>query len=182
MDIGGILLIGTRLVPAGTGLEIATFSDFVTYFVEADGQQIQAVTTDVNLNEGSNDLSRWITLSSGIHGLDTAGLRGALDQLAALDQVRAGSYEVRFLMIPDLFGNGSAAAIWLKSDAGGADLVYVPAPAPGSGIQAEKLYTADEFLKIIRPLAAQKLITAKPTEIGPRKTIQPPAPPPTASK
>jgi hypothetical protein len=76
----------------------------------------------------------------------------ALDQLTKLDQVRAGSYEARLLRFSAIF----LMAIWLKSDRGGSDVIYPLAPAP-VGLQTEKIYGVEDFLKIILPLAQKAL-------------------------
>jgi hypothetical protein len=79
----------------------------------------------------------------------------ALDQLAANEQVRTGSYEARFLQVFGLIGNGPVTVIWLVSDTypGVNDLFYEPVfPNPNlkSKLQTEKLYSASEFLKAAR--------------------------------
>jgi len=72
----------------------------------------------------------------------------ALDQLAKLNQVRAGSYEVRLLRFSAIL----LMAIWLKSDTGDPDIIYPLAPAPDV-LQADKPCSADDFLKAIMPVA-----------------------------
>jgi hypothetical protein len=78
----------------------------------------------------------------------------ALDQLAANEQVRTGSYEARLLQVFGLIGNGPVTVIWLSDTYPGVnDLFYQPVfPNPNlkSKLQTEKLYSAAEFLKVAR--------------------------------
>ncbi len=74
----------------------------------------------------------------------------AFDSLSNMANTKASSYEARFLRFAAIF----LIAIWLKED-NGADLIFPLAPAP-DGIQAGRLYTADEFLTAIRPLAQRR--------------------------
>ena len=77
----------------------------------------------------------------------------ALEKLAALEQIRSGSYEVRLLQVFGLVGNNPVQIIWLKPDSGDADLFYEPlSPNPNlsSKLQFEKLYSREDFLKVAK--------------------------------
>ena len=83
-------------------------------------------------------------------------IEDALNALAWQDQVKNGSYEARLLEI-DWIGKGddsagwmvpttqSAVVIWLKSDAGGPDLIYPLHDLPGKKPAARQLCALDEF-------------------------------------
>jgi hypothetical protein len=86
------------------------------------------------------------------HGPYVEATARALAQVATLSAVGAGSYEVRLLR----FSAIGLMALWLKPDAGGADIIYPLAPAP-DGLQAERAYSVDEFLQVIVPLAQKRV-------------------------
>jgi len=77
----------------------------------------------------------------------------ALGNLAALEQIRSGSYEVRLLQVFGLVSNNPVQIIWLKPDTGDADLFYEPlSPNPNlmSKLQFKRLYSREDFLKIAK--------------------------------
>jgi hypothetical protein len=82
------------------------------------------------------------------YGPFVASSARALQQIENLSAARTGSYEVRLLR----FSAIPVVALWLKSDAGGEDIVYPLAPAPAA-LQAEKAYKPEEFLAAIMPIA-----------------------------
>jgi hypothetical protein len=75
----------------------------------------------------------------------------AFADLEKLEQVGAGSYEARLLR----FSAIPLMSIWLKSESGGADIIYPLSTVPGV-VEAKTTYTADEFLKAILPMAKQR--------------------------
>ena len=50
-------------------------------------------------------------------------------------------------------------AIWLKADAGGADIIYPLAPVP-DGLKANSPYSEADFLKVVVPLAKTRTATS----------------------
>lgn len=52
-------------------------------------------------------------------------------------------------------------ALWLKSD-GEADIIY-PLPPTPPGLDAERPYSADEFIEAVMPLARQRAATGHTT-------------------
>jgi hypothetical protein len=55
-------------------------------------------------------------------------------------------------------------ALWLRPDAGGADIVYPMAPTP-AGLEAERAYTEAGFLAAIRPLAERRAAKKDPASV-----------------
>jgi hypothetical protein len=78
------------------------------------------------------------------YGPFVAASAHALQKAGKLSEAHAGNYEVRLLRFTAI----AALALWLKSDAGGADILYPLAPVPAP-LQAEKPYTEQEFLAAI---------------------------------
>jgi acyl-CoA synthetase (AMP-forming)/AMP-acid ligase II len=129
----------------GDGLASAKASGF-RYLIGTGGTTVAAaeVLADANGNA---------TLLANVnHGPYVEATARALAQVATLSAVGAGSYEVRLLR----FSAIGLMALWLKPDAGGADIIYPLAPAP-DGLQAERAYSADEFLQAIVPLAQKRV-------------------------
>jgi hypothetical protein len=129
----------------GDGLASAKASGF-RYLIGTGGATVAAaeVLADANGNA---------TLLANVnHGPYVEATARALAQVATLSAVGAGSYEVRLLR----FSAIGLMALWLKPDAGGADIIYPLAPAP-DGLQAERAYSADEFLQAIVPLAQKRV-------------------------
>jgi hypothetical protein len=125
----------------GAGLASAHATGF-RYLVEAPSGTVAAA-------EVHADASGRATLLANVnYGPFVAATARALDQLAKLNQVRAGSYEVRLLRFSAIL----LMAIWLKSDTGDPDIIYPLAPAPDV-LQADKPCSADDFLKAIMPVA-----------------------------
>jgi acyl-CoA synthetase (AMP-forming)/AMP-acid ligase II len=129
----------------GDGLASAKASGF-RYLIGTGGTTVAAaeVLADANGNA---------TLLANVnHGPYVEATARALARVATLSAVGAGSYEVRLLR----FSAIGLMALWLKPDAGGADIIYPLAPAP-DGLQAERAYSADEFLQAIVPLAQKRV-------------------------
>jgi hypothetical protein len=129
----------------GDGLASAKASGF-RYLIGTGGATVAAaeVLADANGNA---------TLLANVnHGPYVEATARALAQVATLSAVGAGSYEVRLLR----FSAIGLMALWLKPDAGGADIIYPLAPAP-DGLQAERAYSVDEFLQAIVPLAQKRV-------------------------
>lgn len=117
---------------------------------------VEAPTGPVAAAEVHSDASGAATLLANVdYGPYVGATARALDHLANLDEVRAGSYEGRLLRFSAIY----LVAIWLKADSGEADIIYPLAPAPDQ-LQAEKPYSVDEFLQAIMPLAKKRATTA----------------------
>jgi hypothetical protein len=128
-------------IVAGGGLASAHPGGFRYMIHTADGAVAAAeVHTDA---AGHANL-----LATMNYGPFVAATEQALVQLAVNERVRADTYEVRLLRVSAI----PVMAIWLKSDAGGADMIYPLAPAPG-GLKAETLCSAEDFLNAIMPIA-----------------------------
>jgi hypothetical protein len=131
-------------VAGGGGLESATASGF-RYLVEGNGTNIAAA-------EVHADATGTATLLANINfGPFVDATTKALAQVATLPAVQASSYEVRLLR----FAAIALMALWLKPDAGGADIIVPLAPAP-DGLHAGQSYSEADFLKAIVPLAQKR--------------------------
>jgi len=128
------------------------------YFVENGGKQVAVVT--MLMRRGG-------PVAAGTDYAAEEPNAVTLKTLAALDQIRSGSYEVRYVRV-QFYGLN---AIWLKPLHDGIDYVYV-APYGLYGmsgehkeIQPDKLYTLDDFIKLLRPIIQQyfapKLLDSK---------------------
>jgi hypothetical protein len=131
-------------VANGGGLESAVFSGF--RYLVGDGD------TSLAAAEVQADTAGNATLLANLnYGPFVAATAQALPRVAALTPVNAGSYEVRALR----FAAIGLMALWLKPEAGGADIIYPLAPAP-PGLRADQPYSADDFLRAVRPLAQRR--------------------------
>lgn len=131
-------------VAAGRMLSSAQPTGF-RYLVNQNGTQVAAA-------EVLADESGAAKLVANInYGQFVAATAKGLAQAASLQPVTAGSFEARLLR----FAAIGLMALWLKPDAGGADIVYPLAPAP-AGLQAERAYTEAEFFTAVRSLAEQR--------------------------
>jgi hypothetical protein len=131
---------------AGDGLEAAHLQGY-QYLVESSGQFIAtALYKGVVINFGNGTVGPNYTIDGEATAL-------ALQQLARLDQVTAGSYEPRILRLPYISTSRHSTLIWLKSNTDSPDLFYIPPnqimPDP---LEDENLYTADEFFKLALPI------------------------------
>ncbi len=134
-------------IARGGGLETAHATGF-RYHVAASGGSVTAAEVHT---DASGKASLLANLNYGPFVESTAQ---GFSQVAALDAVRTGSYEARVLR----FSAIGLMAIWLKSDPGGADIIYPLAPAP-SMLKADQPYTVEAFLSAIRPLAEKRAAT-----------------------
>ncbi|MGA3071181.1 MAG: hypothetical protein ABSD43_13290 [Terracidiphilus sp.] len=131
-------------VAAGGGLASAKATGF-RYLVRGGGANIAA-------GEVLADASGAASLLANInYGPFVEATAHALTEVAKLPAVSAGSFEVRLLR----FSAIALLALWLKSDSGGADIVYPLSPAPPP-LQAENPYSAADFIQAILPLARQR--------------------------
>jgi hypothetical protein len=112
------------------------------YIVSAEGGAVAAAEVHTD-NKGAATL-----LANVNYGPFVEATARGLGQLATQDQVRAGAFEVRLLR----FSAIAVMALWLKSDSGGADLIYPLAPVPEE-LQGERVYSVSDFLNAIRPIA-----------------------------
>lgn len=141
-------------IAQGGGLETAR-RGATRYLVNAPSGPLAAAEVRVDADTKATLL---VNINSGPFVASSAR---ALDQIALLEVVKNGSYEARLLR----FSAIAVVAIWLKPDSGTGDIIYPLAPAPAF-LQAEKTYSASEFLALIRP-AAQAIIAAKGTTTVP---------------
>jgi hypothetical protein len=76
----------------------------------------------------------------------TTGLTKAIEKLPASRRLRAGLYEARFLTVEVV-----TEALWLKSETGGTDFVYILEDGFWKGLEQGALYSVEEFLAVLRP-------------------------------
>jgi len=131
-------------VAAGKGLASAHPAGF-RYLIGPQGAPVAAA-------EVIADASGTAKLVANLnYGPFVSASARALQEAEKLNAAHPGSHEVRLLR----FSAIAALALWLKSDTGGADVLYPLAPAPAP-LQAEKPYSEEEFLAAIMPLARQR--------------------------
>ncbi|ADV82557.1 hypothetical protein [Terriglobus saanensis] len=131
-------------IAKGGGLETAHATGF-RYYVAATGASVAAA-------EVHTDASGKASLLANLnYGPFVEATSKGFTQVATLPSVSKGSYEARALR----FSAIGLMAIWLKSDPGGTDIIYPLAPAPPM-LEANRSYTAEEFLTAIRPLAQKR--------------------------
>ncbi len=166
IKVGPVLPVW-RLSPtdigAGKGLESAE-----TYFEFAGGDKQYhyrclllnggkgVADTEIQKTEGGEARA----LKLGIPG-EAGKIVPALAKLAEMPEVKAGSYEVRYLSLGGVVVNTHGLVffvLWLKADDGEKDLIYPTTKVSGNagvpGWEA-KLYAPVEFFKIAQPLAEQ---------------------------
>lgn len=150
------------VIAAGGGLESAhQMGAKYQFIVESSGQYVANALVMGDDASGEGAVITFRNGTTGIGGagtsIDGAATASALDQLAGMDQVTAGSYEVRVLFLPYISTARTSTLLWLKSNTDSPDLLYFPpnqvVPAP---LQDEKLYNADEFFKLALPIMQQK--------------------------
>ncbi len=129
-------------------LEGAAEAGMFYYYVTDDGTPISRVEVGTNAATGSAH-------AGGVSFKPLPEVPQAVDQLASLDQLQKGSYEVRLLVYSILVGRGASQAryvIWLKADNGDADLFYpVPSASPfPTSTPIGTLSTAAEFVQSLR--------------------------------
>jgi hypothetical protein len=131
-------------VASGGGLASAVFSGYRYLILEGN---TAAAAAEIQADAEGN-----ATLLVNInYGPYVQGTAQALTSAAALPSVSTASYETRLLR----FAAAAVMALWLKSDSGGADILYPLAPAPPF-LQAERPYSADEFIAAVLPLAQRR--------------------------
>jgi hypothetical protein len=141
------------LIAGGKGLDSATHTGF-RYLVSGGGKHVAGAEVQV---DGSGAAKLLANINYGPYVEATAQ---AFEKVGALSAVAAGSYEARVLR----FAAIGVMAVWLKPDAGGADIIYPMAPTP-AGIDAEKPYSEAEFLAAIRPLAERRAAKKDPASV-----------------
>jgi hypothetical protein len=141
------------LVAGGRGLDSATPTGF-RYLVSSGGKHIAGAEVHVDAGGAANLLAN---INYGPYVEATAQ---AIEKAGALSQVAAGSYEARVLR----FAAIGVMALWLKPDAGGADILFPLAPAP-AGIEAEKPYSEADFFTAVRPLAERRAAKKDPASV-----------------
>jgi hypothetical protein len=140
-------------IAGGGGLETAHATGF--------RQLVTNATTAIAAAEVQADPSGGAALLANLnYGPYVAASAKAFADLANLDAVRNGDYEVRLLRFSAIY----VVAIWLKGSGGSADIIYPLPPAP-SPLTAETALTPAEFLSAIRPLAQRRVNKPDPTKI-----------------
>jgi len=137
-------------IARGGGLDTAHLTGF-RYLIGAPNAELAAAEVHTD-SEGTASL-----LANINYGPFVEATARALNELTSVEQVVAGSYEVRLLR----FSAAAVMALWLKSDPGGTDLIYPlpPVPAP---LRARQLYSVPDFLQAIRPIAETRTATQGP--------------------
>jgi hypothetical protein len=141
------------LIASGKGLESATHTGY-RYLVSSAGKHVAGAEVHVDASGAANLLAN---INYGPYVQATAD---AIEKASALSAVAAGNYEARVLR----FAAIGVMALWLKPDAGGADILYPLAPTP-AGIDAEKPYSEAQFLAAIRPLAERRAAKKDPASV-----------------
>jgi hypothetical protein len=136
--------LGADAITAGAGLEAAVFSGY--RYMVSDGNTAVAAA-EIQADDQGN-ATRLTHVNTGPYVQATAQ---ALTNVGTHPAVGAGSYEVRLLRSAAIY----VMALWLKPDAGGADILYPLPPVP-AGLEAERPYSAGEFMHAIRPLAERR--------------------------
>lgn len=140
-------------IAGGKGLDSAALTGF-RYLVSGGGKHVAGAEVHVDASGAANLLAN---INYGPYVQATAD---AIEKAGALSAVAAGSYEARVLR----FAAIGVMALWLKPDAGGADILYPLAPTP-AGIEAAKPYSEAEFLAAIRPLAERRAAKKDPASV-----------------
>jgi hypothetical protein len=136
-------------IARGGGLETASLSG-LRYLVEDGSATVAAAEVSM---DGTGSATVLANLNYGPYVQATAQ---AVTEVATLTAVAAGSYEVRLLRFAAIY----LMALWLKSDSGGADIIYPLAPAP-PGLNAGQAYSPQDLVQIVRPLAQERVETGR---------------------
>ena len=86
------------------------------------------------------------------HGSELGEIVAGEIQVENLPEARSVDYELRALELPGI----PLQAFWLKPVSAGQDLI-VPVRTLSPELQAMRAYPADEFLRIVQPIAAKRL-------------------------
>jgi hypothetical protein len=115
------------------------------YTVENSGKPLGSVTVTVAKGPPR------IVSAGGTQNLQMP-LFQALAEAAALERVKAGSFEPRVLFYPT--GKGSAQALWLRAAPGGEDVIIplLKEPLPLTGLRPGTPYSPREFLTALLPV------------------------------
>jgi hypothetical protein len=130
----------------GEGLETASSDTFI-YILESAGRPRGMATVR------ADSFGVAAALTSLSFGAYAQSASTALALLSSHEKIRKCTYEVRVLRVIMLH----LWAIWLKSNRKKVpDIIYplTPTPAP---LEAGKLYEADEFMAIVRPIARSRM-------------------------
>jgi hypothetical protein len=136
--------LGADAIAAGRGLAAAVFSGY--RYMVSDGSAAVAAA-EIQTDDQGN-ATRLTHVNTGPYVQATAQ---ALTSVASHPEVSGGSYEIRLLRAAAIY----VMALWLKPDSGGADILYPLSPAP-AGLEAERPYSAADFMQAILPLAQQR--------------------------
>ncbi len=139
----------------GKDLDAATPQNKFEYAARVAGQVRGIATVEFTATSAGRFL--------GFVSDDPAGLVEGIDALAGFEKVRGGSFEVRKLMLPPTSDfPHPTQVLWLKSDKGAGDLVYtLKEPSYPATLKKQTLYTADDFVKVLRPWAGKATRTRR---------------------
>jgi hypothetical protein len=129
----------------GEGLAAARQTSFRYLVAAAGGASIAAA----EVHSGPDNVAN--LLANLNYGPYVQATTRALAKIQDLPEVQKGNYEGRLLRCSAIY----LVALWLKAEAGGADILYPLDPAP-AGLQAEQPYSVEAFLAIVVPLAKQR--------------------------
>jgi hypothetical protein len=149
----GVYDLRADAVAGGKGLESARHTGY-RYLVSGGGRHVAGAEVQVDQNGVAN------LLANINYGPFVQATADALTKAGALTAVAAGNYEARVLR----FAAVGVMALWLRPDAGGADILYPIAPTP-PGVEAERPYSEADFFKAIRPLAERRAAKKDPASV-----------------
>jgi hypothetical protein len=149
----GVYDLRADAVAGGKRLDSARHTGY-RYLVSGGGRHLAGAEVQVDQNGAANLLAN---INYGPYVQATAD---ALTRVGALSAVAAGSYEARVLR----FAAIGVMALWLKPDAGSADIIYPIAPTP-PGVEADRPYSEADFFTAIRPLAERRAAKKDPASV-----------------
>jgi hypothetical protein len=146
--------VDTRAVAAGGSIESFSPRETWYYVLENSGKAIAGVALKM---DGGTLRMRSVNMPGRL--LDAIAL--PLEKLVRDPLLQSGSYEARLLGFAGIYSPGASYVIWLKSDAPGRDLFFVP-PLPflPDTFRANQLYPDAEFLKLLAAIRRKLAISA----------------------
>jgi hypothetical protein len=132
---------------ADASLEKATpLGTFMYPIVDGNGKPLANVT--VGMRNGNLGMR-----SANTVGPIVDALAPAVARVQGVDLLRSGSFELRYLQLPPIGGSlGIAQVLWLASDTGSGDFIYVlPVRSVPPHIHSGALYAADDFFELLKP-------------------------------
>jgi hypothetical protein len=131
-------------VADGGGLASAVFTGY-RYLVNGPDAAVAAAEVHVD-DTGTANL-----LANINYGPYVAATAQALTRVESLPAVDSGQYEVRLLR----FAAAPVMSLWLKPDSGEPDIIY-PLPPTPPGVEADRPYSAGEFIEAVLPIARRR--------------------------